>query len=78
MTECDIVARLRGRVHDAQMDHEQMMDDAADEIERLRAIVRVNGLRWGHTHAEIDAILAGNVEQKATGFVAYGPNDDTA
>lgn len=29
----------------------------ADEIRRLRAAFRVNGLRWGHTHAEIDAIL---------------------
>jgi hypothetical protein len=28
------------------------------ENERLRSIVRVNGLRWGHTHAEIDALLA--------------------
>lgn len=27
------------------------------EIERLRAIVRVNGLRWGHSHAEIDQLL---------------------
>ncbi len=27
------------------------------EIDRLRAIVRVNGLRWGHSHAEIDALL---------------------
>lgn len=33
----DIIERLRGRVHDAKMDHEQMMDDAADEIERLRS-----------------------------------------
>jgi hypothetical protein len=31
--------------------------DYVTEIERLRSIVRVNGLRWGHTHAEIDAIL---------------------
>ena len=31
--------------------------EAANEIERLRAIVRVNGLRWGHTHAEIDELL---------------------
>lgn len=27
------------------------------ENQRLRMIVRVNGLRWGHTHEEIDAIL---------------------
>jgi len=31
--------------------------EGANEIERLRAIVRVNGLRWGHTHAEIDELL---------------------
>jgi len=31
---------------------------AEAENERLRAIVRVNGLRLGHTHAEIDALLA--------------------
>lgn len=29
-----------------------------NEIGRLRAIIRVNGLRWGHTHAEIDEMLA--------------------
>ncbi len=32
-------------------------DKRGREIARLREIVRVNGLRWGHTHAEIDAIL---------------------
>jgi hypothetical protein len=34
------------------------LDDAGQEIERLRAVVRVNGLRWGHSHAEIDTLLA--------------------
>lgn len=34
------------------------------ERNELRAIVRVNGLRWGHTHAEIDAILNQRVERK--------------
>jgi hypothetical protein len=29
----------------------------AAEVERLRSVVRVNGLRWGHSHAEIDKIL---------------------
>lgn len=29
------------------------------EIERLRAIVRVNALRHGATHAEVDAVLYG-------------------
>lgn len=37
----------------------EIMKCAADEIERLRSIVRVNGLRWGHTHEQIDAILDG-------------------
>ena len=31
--------------------------EAKLEIARLRTIVRVNGLRWGHTHKEIDEIL---------------------
>lgn len=26
--------------------------------ERMEAALRVNGLRWGHTHAEIDALIA--------------------
>jgi hypothetical protein len=30
---------------------------AADEIARLRTIIRVNGLRAGATHAEIDAVV---------------------
>ena len=34
-----------------------LIEECEAEIGRLRAIVRVNGLRWGHTHAEIDAIL---------------------
>lgn len=28
-----------------------------NEIGRLRAVIRVNALRWGHTDAEIDEIL---------------------
>jgi hypothetical protein len=34
-----------------------MIFERDQEIERLRAALRVNGLRWGHTHAEIDALL---------------------
>lgn len=34
-----------------------MMELAAAEIGRLRTALRVNALRWGHTDAEIDAIL---------------------
>lgn len=30
---------------------------AAEEISRLRACVRVNGLRAGHSHEEIDRVL---------------------
>ena len=36
----------------------QIIDELRAEIERLRAVVRVNGLRWGHSHADIDAMLA--------------------
>jgi hypothetical protein len=53
----DIVKRLRVLV---TRDRDPTVEDAreaADEIERLRAALRVNGLRWGHTHAEIDALL---------------------
>lgn len=32
---------------------------AAAEIERLRAVIRVNGLRAGATHAEIDEVIYG-------------------
>ena len=31
----------------------------AEEIERLRRMVRLNGLRSGFSHAEIDAVLTG-------------------
>ena len=32
----DIVQRIRARSHDAHLDTEYMLDDAAEEIERLR------------------------------------------
>jgi len=35
----DIVQRLRDRVHDSHMDNERLMDEAADEIERLRGLI---------------------------------------
>lgn len=31
--------------------------EAAEEIGRLRAIVRINALRQGATHKEVDAVL---------------------
>ena len=34
----DIVARIRNRIHDAPMETEQLLDEAADEIERLRGV----------------------------------------
>ncbi len=34
----DIVERIRNRIHDAPMPTEHLLDDAADEIERLRSI----------------------------------------
>ena len=64
----DIVKRLReGRTEGTDL-RWQVTDihlEAADEIERLRAIVRVNGLRWGHTHTEIDELL--NQQSPTTG-----------
>lgn len=33
--------------------------DLTKENERLRAIVRINGLRWGFSDAEIDSVLDG-------------------
>lgn len=33
------------------------LNEAADEIGRLRTIVRVNALRAGFTHADVDAVL---------------------
>jgi hypothetical protein len=55
----DIVEQLREKSKWRPNDvHGDLHKAAADEIVRLRAIVRVNGLRWGHTHAEIDALIA--------------------
>lgn len=36
----DILTRLRDRINDSHMDAEHLMDDAADEIERLRAALK--------------------------------------
>lgn len=33
----DIIDRIRNRIHDAPMPTEHLLDEAADEIERLRA-----------------------------------------
>ena len=56
----DILGDIRGAFDAESIPHKNVaLRRAGDEIERLQAIVRVNGLRWGHTHAEIDAILAG-------------------
>lgn len=41
----------------ANFEYAQWLRDAAQEIERLRSVIRVNGLRWGNTHAEIDKIV---------------------
>ena len=35
----DLSKRLRGRVHDSQMDNEYMMDEAADELDAKDAII---------------------------------------
>ena len=43
--------------------------DAANEIERLRAIVRVNALRNGSAHGEIDHVLFGSYLSAPAGSV---------
>ena len=50
MSKKSLVQRLR--------EHGSLTEEAAVEIERLHSVVRINGLRWGHTHEEIDKILA--------------------
>jgi len=37
----------------------RLLQDASKEIQRLRTVVRVNGLRLGYSHEEIDAVLKG-------------------
>ena len=36
MMQDDIVKRIRDRIHDAPMETERLLDEAADEIVRLR------------------------------------------
>jgi len=40
-----------------QFEAPPLQHEAADEIERLRGIIRVNGLRWGADHPDIDALI---------------------
>lgn len=54
-----LVERLRSEAANWSATCGPLFDEAANEIERLRSVVRVNGLRWGHSHAEIDEILHG-------------------
>jgi hypothetical protein len=56
----DIVARLRAVDHMSVEDcflQSHLLSAAADEIGRLRAIIRVNALRAGGTHAQIDTVV---------------------
>lgn len=50
----DITERLRDRGLVLQQPER---DRIADEINRLRVVVRVNGLRAGFSHDEIDRVL---------------------
>lgn len=55
----DIVDRLRDPevfIGDGQMSS-PVARAGANEIQRLRTIIRVNGLRWGVPNSEIDALL---------------------
>ena len=55
----DIVERLRSRSARSQGGMDKLDDEAADEIERLRALIRVEALMKGMTEDEIDAALTG-------------------
>ena len=48
-----------GYVADTERD-EAEINSLRAEIARLRAALRINGLRWGYTDAEIDKILDNN------------------
>jgi hypothetical protein len=58
--EAIVTRDLKAEIERLRAESAAVMDDyraCMGERDRLRSIVRVNGLRWGHTHAEIDAIL---------------------
>ncbi len=63
--EADIVTRLNlacvGYPHALIAWPHRLLHDARAEIERLRAVVRVNALRWnpGISHEEIDRVING-------------------
>ena len=44
----DIVARIRARPNDAPLPTEYLLDDAADEIERLRRELEAQRKAWWH------------------------------
>lgn len=51
----DIVNRLRNRIHDAPMPTERMLDEAADEIERLRtALKRIAAFKFDGEEDDAD------------------------
>ena len=47
----DIIARLRNRIHDSPIPAEHLMDDAADEIERLRAALEEIAIQSWEEHS---------------------------
>lgn len=58
---CPIIEGLMGvRLVAEDRDH-PAVDAAVAEIKRLRAVIRVNALRWAPhlTHAEIDEVIHG-------------------
>jgi len=57
MTVTDIIARLRNRIHDSPIPAEHLMDDAADEIERLRAALgEIAAREYGDSNTDWIAI----------------------
>lgn len=60
----DIVARLREETNGGRLLRwcpPQLANEAAAEIERLRAVIRVNALRWNPalSHEQIDEVIHG-------------------
>jgi hypothetical protein len=55
----DIVERIRSRIHDSHMQIEHLLDEAADEIERLRLAKLPNWAQAALTSSTADITVTG-------------------
>jgi hypothetical protein len=57
----DLASRIRSYCEPPRLAAEgaAVLEALSQEVGRLRAIIRVNGLRAGATHAEIDEVIYG-------------------